>query len=128
RESIIKAGNLLVADLQRAGFEDFQPAAPFASNKAADLLTWDMGHTAGTTRMGVDPQTSVVDRDCQVHGVEGLYVAGASTFPTIGHANPTLVIVAMAHRLADRVLSLVGSQRAATGSASNAAGDSGKPL
>jgi choline dehydrogenase-like flavoprotein len=36
-----------------------------------------------------------------VHGVEGLYVAGSSTFPTSGHANPTLMIVAMAIRLAD---------------------------
>ena len=128
RESIIRAGNLLVADLRRAGFEDFRTAAPFASNSAADLVTWDMGHTAGTTRMGADPETSVVDKDCQVHGVEGLYVAGASTFPTIGHANPTLVIVAMAIRVADRLVSLVASRRAATGSTSNAADNSGKPL
>ncbi len=42
----------------------------------------------------------VVDTDCRVHGVAGLFVAGASVFPTSGHANPTLMIVAFADRLA----------------------------
>lgn len=57
-------------------------------------------HHMGTTRMGVDPATSVVDRDCRVHGIENLYVAGSSVFPTSGVANPTLTIVALALRMA----------------------------
>ncbi|MEQ9248712.1 MAG: GMC oxidoreductase, partial [Nitratireductor sp.] len=44
---------------------------------------------------------SVVDRNARVHDVEGLYVAGSSVFPTAGHANPTLMIIAMTLRLAD---------------------------
>jgi choline dehydrogenase-like flavoprotein len=59
------------------------------------------GHHMGTTRMGTDPRHSVVDADCCAHSVENLYIAGSSVFPTGGDANPTLTIVALAHRLAD---------------------------
>jgi choline dehydrogenase-like flavoprotein len=57
----------------------------------------------GTTRMHDDPRHGVVDRHCRVHGVSNLYVAGSSTFPSVGYANPTLTIVALAIRLADHV-------------------------
>ncbi len=57
-------------------------------------------HHAGTTRMHRDPQLGVVDADARVHGVENLFVAGGSVFPTAGFANPTLTIVALAARLA----------------------------
>ena len=60
-------------------------------------------HHAGTTRMSADPRHGVVDPDGCVHGVENLYVAGASTFPTAGFANPALTIVALALRLADHL-------------------------
>ena len=51
--------------------------------------------------MSDSPRQGVVDRNCKVHGVGGLYIAGSSVFPTAGHANPTLMIVALAIRLAD---------------------------
>ena len=57
----------------------------------------------GTTRMDPDPRRGVVDADARVHGVANLFVAGASIFPTGGAAPPTLTIVALALRLADRV-------------------------
>lgn len=60
-------------------------------------------HHAGTTRMSVDPRHGVVDPDGRVHGLENLYVAGASTFPTAGFANPALTILALALRLADHL-------------------------
>jgi choline dehydrogenase-like flavoprotein len=44
-----------------------------------------------------------VDRDCRVHGLANLYVAGSSVFPTAGASNPTLTIVALALRLAEHV-------------------------
>jgi choline dehydrogenase-like flavoprotein len=68
-----------------------------------DGIFIDSAHTAGTTRMSDDPKQGVVDSNCRVHGVAGLYVAGASVFPTSGHANPTLMIVSLAIRLADRI-------------------------
>jgi choline dehydrogenase-like flavoprotein len=60
-------------------------------------------HHAGTTRMHADPRHGVVDADLRVHGVENLYAAGASVFPTAGFANPTLTIVALSLRLADHL-------------------------
>ncbi len=63
----------------------------------------DSYHPAGTARMSADPVTGVVDRDCQVFGVRGLYVAGSAVFPTSGAANPTLTIAAMALRLAEHL-------------------------
>jgi len=62
-------------------------------------------HHMGTTRMHVDPTQGVVDPDCRVHGLANLYIAGSSVFPTAGYANPTLTIVALALRLADRLKS-----------------------
>lgn len=56
-------------------------------------------HHIGTTRMSADVNHGVVDRDCRVHGVGNLYIAGSSVFPTSGHANPTLMLVALADRL-----------------------------
>lgn len=60
-------------------------------------------HHMGTTRMSADPASGVVDRDCRVHEIANLYVAGSSVFPTSGTAHPTLTIVALALRLADRL-------------------------
>lgn len=60
-------------------------------------------HHLGTTRMSDDPRRGVVDRDCAVHGVAGLYCCGGSVFPAGGAANPTLTMVALAIRLADRL-------------------------
>ena len=60
-------------------------------------------HHIGTTRMSATPSTGVVDRDCRVHGLENLYVAGSSVFPSFGFMNPTLTLTALALRLADHL-------------------------
>lgn len=72
-------------------------------NEAIFHSTDGGGHIMGTTRMGSDPRTSVVDSDCRVHGYANLYVAGSSVFTTAGHANPTLTLIALALRLGDRL-------------------------
>ncbi|WP_162958276.1 GMC oxidoreductase [Nocardia yunnanensis] len=69
------------------------------STAPAQLTDW--AHPTGATRMSADARTGVVDADCRVHGMTNLYLAGSSVFPTNGHANPTLTIVALAIRLAD---------------------------
>lgn len=58
-------------------------------------------HHMGTTRMSPSPRAGVTDADGRVHGVDNLYVAGSSLFPTSGWANPTLTIVALALRTGD---------------------------
>lgn len=58
-------------------------------------------HHMGTTRMAANPKEGVVDGNCKVHGIDNLFIAGSSVFPTAGYANPTLTIVALAIRLAD---------------------------
>jgi len=63
-------------------------------------------HHIGTTRMSSDPTSGVVDKNCRVHGTQNLFVAGSSVFPTSGHANPTLMIVALALRLAAHLKTL----------------------
>jgi choline dehydrogenase-like flavoprotein len=57
-------------------------------------------HQIGTTRMGTDDRDSVVDANCKVHGVQGLYLAGSSVFRSSGAAPPTQSIVAFSLRLA----------------------------
>jgi len=58
-------------------------------------------HHMGTTRMSDDASDGVVDKNCKVHGVSNLYVAGSSVFPTGGSGTPTLTLMALAIRLAD---------------------------
>ena len=53
----------------------------------------------GTTRMSEDPKKGVVDKDCRIHGINNLYVAGSACFPTAGAPNPTLTLVALSLRL-----------------------------
>ena len=57
------------------------------------------GHHIGTTRMGTDKRTSVVNADCQVHSVNNLFIAGSAVFPTSSQANPTLTLIALSLRL-----------------------------
>ena len=60
-------------------------------------------HHLGTTRMSDSEATGVVDSDSRVHGMNDLFVTGSSVFPTGGHANPTLTIVALAARLGTHI-------------------------
>ena len=58
------------------------------------------GHHLGTTRMAATARDGVVDNNCALFEVPNLFVASSAVFPTTGHANPTLTIVALAVRLA----------------------------
>lgn len=81
-----------------------------AETGAADIRTshpphdpFFANHQTGTTRMGTDPDESVVDRNLRAHDHENLYISGGSVFVTGGPANPTLTIAALALRLADHL-------------------------
>jgi choline dehydrogenase-like flavoprotein len=64
----------------------------------------DARHAMGGACMGTDPRSSVVDAEMRVHGVANLSIAGAAVFPTGGAQLPTLTMMALALRLADRLV------------------------
>ena len=68
------------------------------------LLPGADSHESGTCRMGFDPNTSVTDPYCQVHGVPGLFISDNSVLPSMGAVNPTLSTVALAIRMADHIV------------------------
>jgi choline dehydrogenase-like flavoprotein len=99
-------GEFIGQELKQAGMGEATAAAWVTDTKPvseADLA--GNYHFIGATRMSTDPRDGVVNANCKVHGVDNLYVAGCSVFPTGGHANPTLTIVALAIRLADHLRS-----------------------
>jgi gluconate 2-dehydrogenase alpha chain len=90
RELLLEAG----ASETWASFPKL-PAAPFQS-------------LFGATRMGGDPETSVVDADCRLHDAPNVAVVGSSSFPTSGGYGPTATIQALAWRSAERVAASIG--------------------
>jgi choline dehydrogenase-like flavoprotein len=81
---------------------EWSVAAGDPSVRLADLAD-EMAHPAGSTRMGYDPATSVVDPQLRVHAIPNLSVASASVFPSSGSANPTFTIMQLALRAADAI-------------------------
>ncbi|HIK46230.1 MAG TPA: GMC family oxidoreductase [Leptolyngbyaceae cyanobacterium M65_K2018_010] len=103
RSSFVKAATLFKKQIELVGLGklnlEFDKGDP-------QLVTPSIHHNMGTTRMHDNPKQGVVDANCKVHGIANLFIAGSSTFPTGGYANPTLTIVALAIRLADHVKGL----------------------
>lgn len=54
------------------------------------------GHIMGTHRMGNDPKAAVVNWEQRSHDHPNLFLLGSGSFPTVGTANPTLTIAALA--------------------------------
>jgi choline dehydrogenase-like flavoprotein len=98
--SMVRSQELLDEELRRAGLGylllEMDEDRPPEGLKGG----W---HHMGTTRMHRDPGKGVVDESGRVHGMDNLYIAGSSVFPTGGYANPTLTLCALAIRLADHV-------------------------
>lgn len=61
-------------------------------------------HETGTLWMGPDPVSSVTNPDGRFHQVENAYAAGPALFPTIGSPNPMLTGIALARRLAKKLV------------------------
>ena len=100
--SLETAHRLIGDQLRRSGaglLECYEPDMGNAIRAQIDASA----HHLGTTRMARAMSEGVVDENCRVHGVENLYVASSSVFPTVGHANPTLTLIALALRLADHL-------------------------
>ena len=61
-------------------------------------------HHQGGTRMGSDPQESVVNKYSQSWDVPNLFIMGSSTHPTMSGFNPTLTIQALAYMSAEAIV------------------------
>lgn len=88
RVPVLRPGDL-------AGFEatSFRPAE----------LRLEAFHPMGTARIAADPREGTCGPDGSVNGVDDLYVADASLFPTSVGVNPMMTIVAFARRVASGV-------------------------
>ena len=78
-------------------YESFEPG----SNWEASVS--DIYHLMGGTRMAADPRHGVVDAQLRVHGIDNLFVASCSVFPTGGSSNPTLTLMQLTLRLAEQL-------------------------
>src|SRR5260370_34102373 len=72
-------------------------------------------HLLGTCCMGDDPKTSVINPDHQTHDVKNLFLCDGSSLVTSGRGQPTMTIMALAFRAADRVISMAKRGELTTG-------------
>ncbi|HET9610068.1 MAG TPA: GMC oxidoreductase [Acidimicrobiales bacterium] len=115
RRSVRAVHDALASAVRRHGLGEMHADLDDGSEVWATLS--DASHHAGTTRMGRDPATSVTGPDGQVHEVPGLFLAGASLFPTSGYANPVFTIAAIAVHVADQVAARLSPPPAAVSTA-----------
>ncbi|MCI0561765.1 MAG: GMC family oxidoreductase [Nitrososphaera sp.] len=106
KRSMRRAQEIIATELGRAGLGRLKIELDDSDVTWPASLTGGRHHM-GTTRMHVDPKKGVVNDNCQIHGIHNLFIAGSSVFPTVGYANPTLTIVALAIRLADHMKRLM---------------------
>jgi choline dehydrogenase-like flavoprotein len=107
-ETAVQFHRILASRVVAAGLGRFHYDGEIRERLAQFVAHFNSGsHHIGATRMAASADDGVVDPDCRVHGLENLYVAGSSVFPTSGHANPTLTVVALAVRLAEHLKSVM---------------------
>ena len=88
---------------------EIQPG--FDVNSDAEIDAWvkqnveSAYHPAGTCKMGnpEDP-LAVVDKNCNVIGIENLRVVDASVFPTLPNGNINAPVIMVAEKIADVIL------------------------
>ena len=113
-DSILRTHDALAKRLEAAGIARIEHDLPEDARAQAILDQASDGfHQVGTARMSTDPARGVVDANARVHGVSNLYLAGSAIFPSSGQANPTLLAVALAARLADHIATDIRALRPA---------------
>jgi choline dehydrogenase-like flavoprotein len=63
-------------------------------------------HLLGTCRLGNDAKTSVINPDHRTHDVKNIFLCDGSSLVTSGRGQPTMTIMALAFRAADRITAL----------------------
>jgi choline dehydrogenase-like flavoprotein len=72
---------------------------PYGISEGGEII-----HELGTVRMGNDPKTSVLNKNCQAHDVKNLFVGDGACFVTGPDKNPTLTITALSWRTSEYLL------------------------
>ncbi|KAL2752686.1 hypothetical protein ACRALDRAFT_2044463 [Sodiomyces alcalophilus JCM 7366] len=73
------------------------------AGNAPPATTFSSAHQMGTCRMAANADEGVVDPKGRVFGVEGLYVADASVFPSATGTNPMVTVMAIADWIASGI-------------------------
>lgn len=94
--NLARTSEIIGRALESSGAGKVRPGAPVDPQATG-------GHHIGTTRMGTSASRGVVDENCRVHGLDNLYIASSSVFPTCSYANPTLMVLSLAIRLSDHL-------------------------
>jgi choline dehydrogenase-like flavoprotein len=85
--------------------------APDLTREVLERQVQGRHHHLGTTRMSESPRDGVVDRNCRVHGVDNLFIAGGSVFCRAMFCGPTMTMMGLAYRLADHLAGVMKSAR-----------------
>src|SRR4029078_8238135 len=124
-EKVSDAWDLPAARITLATHENDLRMGSFLVDRHADILeaagatkiyrvyteraTGTSSHQHGTTRMGNDPNSSVLNKYCQAHEVDNLFVVDGAPFPTGTGHNPTLTIKTNAGGVADHIADTRGN-------------------
>jgi choline dehydrogenase-like flavoprotein len=97
--------SLRISEFMRRRAEEWLRAAGATEIWSGSASQWLSAgqHQAGTCRMGTEPESSVVDERCRVHGHDNLFIADGSVNVTNGGFNPVLTIMALSFRTADGI-------------------------
>ena len=83
---------------------------PGANRKYGLAKPGEIIHEVGTTRMGLDPKTSVTNQFGQLHDASNVFVVDAGTFVSQADKNPTWTILALSWRASDYIIEQMKQQ------------------
>jgi choline dehydrogenase-like flavoprotein len=101
--TIVRLATAIRDEFARLGFGTvrLRPHLTLETENWVELVC-DVNHHMGGTPMGHDERDSLVSPELRLHAIPNLFVCSTSVFPTGGHSNPTLTLLALADRLATR--------------------------
>lgn len=106
RVALRQTFEIIGSEFEEYGYGRWQADFPEGDSWPAGAI--NTAHFMGGTRMAEKPEDGVVDTECRVHGVDNLYIAGASVFPTAGVSMVTYTAVLLAVRLAEHLSGRAG--------------------
>src|SRR5258708_3302821 len=104
-ETVIRLSSVISGEMKRLslGEVNLHPYITAHEQSWATYLS-DVNHHMGGVRMSDAAENGVVNKDLMVWGYDNLYVCSTAVFPTGSHSNPTLTMLALAQRLADKII------------------------